>query len=65
MRRLGVGSADLKDLRARVLDHTVTSASGPALIAPLTDSARATSLKSLISELSKFAVRARKHPIAH
>ncbi len=65
MRKLGVGSADLKGLRARVLDHTVTSASGPALIAPLTDSARATSLKSLISELSKFAVRARKHPIAH
>ena len=34
------------------------------LIAPLLDPARAKDLKSLISELSKYAARARKHPIA-
>jgi hypothetical protein len=64
MGKLGVGSADLKRLRAGVLDQTMTSAVGPALIAPLQDPARAKELKMLISELSKYAVRARKHPIA-
>jgi hypothetical protein len=64
MGKLGVGSVDLKRLRAGVLDQTVTSAVGPALIAPLEDPARAKDLKSLISELSKYAARARKHPIA-
>lgn len=64
MGKLGVGSVDLKRLRAGVLDQTVSSAVGPALIAPLQDPARAKDLKSLISELSKYAVRARKHPIA-
>jgi hypothetical protein len=64
MSKLGVGSADLKRLRAGVLDQTVTSASGPVLIAPLQDQARASELKQLISELSKFSARARRHPIA-
>jgi len=64
MGKLGVGSTDLKHLRAGVVDQTVTSASGPVLIAPLQSPTRASGLKSLISELSKFAKRARKHPIA-
>jgi hypothetical protein len=64
MARLGVGSADLKRLRAGVLDQAATSAVGPALIAPLQDPARAKDLRALISELSKYAVRAEKHPIA-
>jgi hypothetical protein len=64
MSRLGVGSTDIKHLRAGVLGQTVTSASGPVLIAPLQNPARASDLKSLIAELSKFATRARKHPIA-
>jgi hypothetical protein len=64
MGKLGVGSADLKRLRAGVLDQAATSAVGPALIAPLESPARASELKSLISELSKYSARARKHPIA-
>jgi hypothetical protein len=64
MGKLGVGSTDLKRLRAGVLDQTLTSATGPVLIAPLKDPARASDLRSLISELSKFSKRARKHPIA-
>lgn len=64
MGRLAVGSADLKRLRAGVLDRSPNSAVGPARIAPLLDPARAKDLKSLISELSKYAVRARKHSIA-
>ena len=64
MGKLGVGSADLKRLRAGVLDQSANSAVGPALIAPLQNPARAKELKSLISELSKYAARARKHPIA-
>jgi hypothetical protein len=65
MGKLGVGSADLKNLRARVLDQTVSSGSGPALIAPLTDPARVNALKNLITQMSQFSARARKHPIAH
>ena len=64
MGKLGVGSADLKRLRAGVLDQAANPAVGPALIAPLQDPARAKDLKSLSSELSKYAARARKHPIA-
>jgi hypothetical protein len=64
MGKLGVGSADLRRLKAGVLGQAVNPAVGPALIAPLTDPGRAKDLKSLISELSKYAVRARKHPIA-
>ena len=65
MAKLGVGGADLEHLRAGVVDRTVTSASGEVLIAPLKNPARATELKSLISELSKYAARARKHAVAH
>ena len=64
MGKLGVGTADLKRLRAGVLALPETSAVGPVLIAPLQNPQRATELKSLISELSKFSARARKHPIA-
>ena len=64
MGKLGVRNADLKRLRAGVLDQAANPAVGPALIAPLLDPGRAKDLKSLISELSKYAVRARKHPIA-
>jgi hypothetical protein len=64
MGKLGVGSADLKRLREGVLDRAPSPAVGPALIAPLEDSGRTKDLRSLISELSKYAVRARKHPIA-
>ena len=64
MGKLGVGSADLKRLRAGVLEQATAPAVGPALIAPLLDKSRAKDLKSLISELSKYAVRAQKHPIA-
>jgi hypothetical protein len=64
MGKLGVGSADLKRLRTGVLGQTLTSAVGPVLIAPLNNPDRAAELKGLISELSKFSVRARRHPIA-
>ncbi len=64
MGKLGVGSADLKRLRAGVLDQAANPAVGPALIAPLQSPVRASELRSLISELSKYAARARKHPIA-
>jgi hypothetical protein len=64
MGRLGVGGADLKRLRAGVLDQSMTATVGPVLIAPLQSPERASQLKSLISELSKFSRRARKHPIA-
>jgi hypothetical protein len=64
MGKLGVGSADLQRLRTHVLDQRAAAAVGPVLIAPLQSPARATELKSLISELSKFSARARKHPIA-
>ena len=65
LRKLGVGSADLKRLSAYVLEQHVASAVGPVLIAPLLDPARAADLKSLIAELSKFSTRARRHPIAN
>ena len=61
---LGVGSKDLKRLRAGLLDQTVTSGSGPALIEPLKDSAGASELRRVTSQLSKFSKRARRHPIA-
>lgn len=64
MGRLGVGSADLRRLRAGLLDQSMTAAVGPVLIAPLQSRDRARELTSLISELSKFSQRARKHPIA-
>jgi hypothetical protein len=64
MRELGVGSADLERLRAGVIGRTVASAAGPVLIAPLRNPGRAIELKALISALSKFSKRARKHPIA-
>ena len=41
MGKLGVGSADLKRLRAGVLDQSATAAVGPVLIAPLLDPAHA------------------------
>ena len=59
--RLGVGSKDLKRLRAGLLHQSVTSGAGPALIEPLRD---AGDVKTAISQLSKFAKRARRHPIA-
>ncbi len=62
--RLGVTHTDLKRLRAGVLHQTVTSATGPVLIAPLTNPARAKELKGLTAELAKFSTRARRHPIA-
>jgi hypothetical protein len=61
---LGVGSKDLKRLRAGLLDQTVTSGSGPALIEPLKDSAGARELKRVIAQLSQYSKRARRHPIA-
>ncbi|HEV7847101.1 MAG TPA: hypothetical protein VGO83_12665, partial [Thermoleophilaceae bacterium] len=61
---LGVGSRDLKRLRAGLLDQTVSSGSGPTLIAPLKDPAGAKELRLVISQLSKFSKRARRHPIA-
>ena len=62
--RLGVTGVDLTHLRAGVLRQTVTSASGPVLIAPLTNAARATELRQLTTELSQYSARARRHPIA-
>ena len=62
---LGVGSKDLKRLRAGLLTQTVTSGSGPALIEPLKDSTGASKLKKAISQLSQYSKRARRHPIAH
>jgi hypothetical protein len=61
---LGVGSDDLKRVRAGLLRQTASSMVGPALIAPLRDAGGAGDLKQLTSELSKFATRARKHTIA-
>jgi hypothetical protein len=61
---LGVGSADVTRLRAGMLGVTVTSASGPSLIAPLNDPDQAAELKRLISSLSKYSKRARRHRIA-
>ena len=61
---LGVGGKDLKRLRAGLLDQSVTSGAGPALIEPLKDSASAAELRLAISQLSKFSKRARRHPIA-
>lgn len=61
---LGVGSKDLKRLRAGLLHQTVSSGSGPALIEPLKDSAGARELRLVISQLSQFSKRARRHPIA-
>lgn len=61
---LGVGSKDLKRLRAGLLHQTVSSGSGPALIEPLKDSAGASDIRLVISQLSKFSKRARRHPIA-
>jgi hypothetical protein len=61
---LGVGSPDLKHLRAGLLDQTVSSLLGPALIAPLTDPGQAKAMRQNASELSKFAKRARQHPIS-
>jgi hypothetical protein len=62
--RLGVTTSDLAHLRKGVLGQTVTSASGPVLIAPLTNPARATELRQLTTELSHYSARARRHPIA-
>lgn len=62
---LGVGSKDLARLRAGLLTQTVSTASGPALIAPLKDAALAKDLNRVISELAAFSKRARRHPIAH
>ncbi len=61
---LGVGSKDLKRLRAGLLTQTVTSGSGPALLEPLKDSTGARELKRAMSQLSQFSKRARRHPIA-
>ncbi len=64
MAKLGVAPADFKVLRAGVLERTVASAVGPVLIAPLKNEARAGELQGLISELSTYSTRARKHPTA-
>jgi hypothetical protein len=64
MGRLGVGASDLKRLRSGVLDQTVVTASNPVLIAPLKDPTWTRDHNRLVSELSKFAKRARRHPIA-
>jgi len=61
---LGVGSRDLKRLRAGLLRQTLSSGTGPALIEPLKDSAGATELKRVISQLTQYSKRARRHPIA-
>jgi hypothetical protein len=61
---LGVGSKDLKRLRAGLLHQTVSSGTGPALIAPLTDPAGTSDIKLVASQLSKYSKRARRHPIA-
>jgi len=61
---LGVGSKDLKRLRAGLLDQSMTSGVGPALIEPLQDSAGANDIKRVAAQLSKFSKRARRHPIA-
>jgi hypothetical protein len=61
---LGVGSKDLKRLRAGLLDQSMTSGVGPALIEPLKDSFGARDIKLVASQLSKFSKRARRHPIA-
>ena len=53
--RLGVAGIDLAHLRTGVLGQTVTSASGPVLIAPLTNPARATELRQLTTELSHYS----------
>ncbi len=64
MTRLGVGRTDRERLRAGVIGRSVTAAAGPVLIAPLQSDARAGNLTALISQLSKFSKRARKHPTA-
>ena len=61
---LGIRSADLKRLRAGLLNQTVTSGAGPALIDPLKDSAAARDIRLVTAQLSKYAKRARRHPIA-
>ena len=61
---LGVTGADLKRVRSGLLDQTVTSGLAPALIAPLKDPEQAKEIKLLISRLSKYSTRARRHPIA-
>ena len=62
--RLGVGSKDLKRLRAGLLRQTVSSGSGPALLEPLKEKAGASDLKRVTAQLSKYSKRARRHPIA-
>ena len=64
MRKLGVDSAGLDRVRTGVLDQPSAAATGAILIAPLQDRTRAKDLDGLITELSKFSTRARKHPIA-
>jgi hypothetical protein len=64
MRKLGVDSAGVDRVRANVVRQRAAAGTGPVLIAPLQDRTRASELKGLISELSKFSARARKHPIA-
>ena len=59
-----MGGKDVKRLRAGLLGQTVTSGAGPALIEPLKDSAGASELRQVISQLSKYSKRARRHPIA-
>jgi hypothetical protein len=61
---LGVGSKDLKNVRAGLLHQTVSSGVGPVLIAPLQDPSQISDLRLVISQLSKFSKRARRHPIA-
>ncbi len=61
---LGVGSKDLKRLRAGLLDQSMTSGVGPALIEPLKDAAGASELRRVSAQLSKYSKRARRHPIA-
>jgi len=62
--RLGLGRADLKHVRAGVLDQTASGASGPVLIASLGDPNRARTRKTLVKEMSAYSLRARRHRLA-
>jgi hypothetical protein len=60
--RLGVQGQDLG--RAR-LSLEASAGGGPALIAPLADSARTNNIRAIASGLSSFASSARRQPITH
>jgi hypothetical protein len=62
--RLGASSADVKRLRAGVVDSSVTSGAGPVLIKPLNDPERAKERELLIKGLTAFSRKARRHRLA-